>query len=103
MKRLSKLAGIGVMALSVAVLPATLPSVAQTNNNPANEAIQETQQNNQPNLDTTPLQETEGQADNWGWLGLIGLVGLFNLFRKPSRATAYREPDMAGRSSSDRY
>jgi hypothetical protein len=100
---LSKVAGVGLVALSLAVFPVTLPASAQTNNNnPANEAVQETREDNAPNLDTTPFQETRGQKDNWGWLGLIGLAGLLNLLRKPERPTAYREPDVATRSG-DRY
>jgi hypothetical protein len=104
MKRftLSKVAGAGLVALSLAVLPVALPASAQTNNNPANEAVQETREDNAPNLDTTPLQETRGQKDNWGWLGLVGLAGLLNLLRKPERPTAYREPDVVTRSG-DRY
>lgn len=102
MKRftLSKIAGVGLVALSLAVFPLSLPTSAQTNNNnPAGDAIQDTREDNAPNLDTTPFQETKGKTDNWGWLGLIGLVGLLNLLRKPERPTAYREPDVATRSS----
>lgn len=104
MKRftLSKVAGIGLIALSLTVLPSTLPTLAQTNNSPANETVQDAQNNNAPNLDTTPLQEGEGTIDNWGWLGLIGLVGLYNFFRKPARPAAYQEPDIATPPSGDR-
>lgn len=99
--------GTAIASLGAALLVATPPSLAQDNQpgtNPVQETTQDLQQGNAPNLDTTPLQETEGENDNFGWLGLIGLVGLVNLFRKPSRPAVYREPDVATTPrSSDRY
>lgn len=76
--------GAGVLALSLAVVPATLPAAAQNNSNA-------------PALDTTPLQETKDDHNNWGWLGLLGLIGVANLFRKPKTRTAYRENDVVSR------
>lgn len=105
---LSKWAGASMLAISLAMTSATLPAGAQTapNNNPADSpAAQDLRNNNSPNLDTTPLQETRGKADNYGWLGLLGLLGLLNLLRKPSRpatTTAYREPDATTRTG-DRF
>lgn len=79
----SKIIKAGVLAAGLMLLPVA-PSVAQTETN-----------TNNPTLDTTPLQESEDDANNWGWLGLIGLIGLANLFRKPKRTEVYREPDVA--------
>lgn len=87
---LCKSAAATLIALSVAVLPSAMPASAQTNSAPA-------QNNNGSNrviLDTTPFQESKGDNNHWGALGLLGILGLLNLFRKdePKR---YREP-MAG-------
>jgi hypothetical protein len=68
--------GLGALALSLAVLPAT-PAVAQT----PSEA---------PTVDTTPFQETEDDFNNLGWLGALGLLGLANLFRKPRQEHSNR-------------
>lgn len=80
-----KIVGAGILALSLAVVPATLPAAAQNNSNA-------------PALDTTPFQETKDDNNNWGWLGLVGLIGLANLFRKPKSQTVYREPDATSRT-----
>lgn len=107
MKRsnISKFVGTGVLALSLAVLPATLSVSAQdaAPNNAAPTSPQDMQNNNAPNVDTTPFQETKGKADNFGWLGLIGLLGLLNLLRKPEEPVAYRDPGVAAGRTGDRY
>lgn len=99
MKRsdLSKVAGAGVIALSLAILPGVMPASAQTDTAPAGT-------NNDPNrtvVDTTPLQESEDDNNHWGALGLLGLIGLANLFRK-DEPTRFRDPDPAA-SSTTRY
>ena len=88
MKRsnLSKMAGAGILALSLTFLPSALPASAQTN----------TTTNTNPTLDTTPFQETKDDNNNWGWLGLIGLIGLANLFRKHEETTVRRDVDGTG-------
>lgn len=93
MKRsdLSKVVGAGVLSLSLAMLPLSLPAFAQTN-----------PESNAPVLDTTPFQETKDDNNNWGWLGLLGLIGLANLFRKPKETTVYRDPN-APTGSEPRY
>jgi hypothetical protein len=78
----SKIIKAGVLAAGLMLLPVAPSALAQT-------------ENNNPTLDTTPLQESEDDANNWGWLGLIGLIGLANLFRKPKTTEVYREPDVA--------
>ena len=80
MKRsdLSKVVGAGVLSLSLAIVPLSLPAFAQNN-----------AESNAPTLDTTPFQETKDDNNNWGWLGLLGLIGLANLFRKPKEPVRY--------------
>jgi hypothetical protein len=88
---LSKVVGAGVLSLSLATLPLSLPASAQNN-----------AESNAPTVDTTPFQETQNDHNNWGWLGLLGLIGLANLFRKPKEPTVYRDPN-APSSSDPRY
>jgi hypothetical protein len=77
--------GTGMIALSLAIFPASLPASAQTNPN-------------NPTVDTTPFQETSDDNNNWGWLGLLGLIGLANLFRKPkTHHEAYHDPNVTTR------
>lgn len=93
---LSKAIGAGVLTLSMAVMPLTLPASAQ-NNSPDGTG------NTAPNttVDTAP---TTGVADttdddgfDWDWLGLLGLIGLAGLAgKKRQEPTRYRDPDVAG-------
>lgn len=94
---LSKLTGATLIVCSITVLPSALPSVSSVL------AQAEAPSNNAPNLDTTPLQETEGTIDNFGWLGLIGLLGLLNLFRKPKAADSYPTTTTGEDSTGPRY
>lgn len=93
----SKVIGASIVALSLAMAPLTLPTLAQNQNSA---------ESNNPTFDTTPLQETENDFNNFGWLGLIGLIGLANLFRKrrPHRhsdehSSGYHDPSAAHPSS----
>jgi len=84
---LAKLIGAGVISLGLAITPLALPAAAQN-----------TSESNQPAFDTTPLQESEDDSNNLGWLGLIGLIGLAKLFQKRRepvhhRDTAYTNPN----------
>lgn len=90
MKRsnLSKIAGASLLALSLAILPSTLPASAQNNSDP-----------NRTVIDTTPFQETKDDNNNWGWLGLIGLIGLANLFRKDEPEVHHHDHDAVGGTS----
>ncbi len=83
---LSKIAGASVLALSLTILPSTLPASAQTNPN-RNPNVDRSG----PTVDTTPFQETKDDNNNWGWLGLIGLIGLANLFRKEPERVVNRD------------
>ncbi|MFB2917839.1 MULTISPECIES: WGxxGxxG family protein [Aerosakkonema] len=89
---LSKLVGASVIALSLTILPSTLPAAAQNNTNVDRSG---------PVIDRTPFQETRDDNNNWGWLGLLGLIGLANLFRKEPERTVSRDRDdvMAGPGS----
>lgn len=98
MKRtnLSKVVGTGVLALSLAIVPSTLPAFAQTGNGSDTT-------NTAPNttLDNTQTQGTDNAATgdrdfDWGWLGLIGLAGLAGLARKREEPTRYRDPNVTG-------
>lgn len=85
---LSKTIGASLIAMSVAVLPLSLPAAATTT---------------YPNTTTTTVQETREDNNNWGWLGLLGLIGLAGLFRQPKRAVAYRDPADPGTTTTPRY
>ena len=77
---------VGIIALTLAIFPASLPAHAQTN--PNNTTI----------IDRTPFQETTDDNNNWGWLGLLGLIGLANLFRQPrTNSETYRDPNVTTR------
>jgi hypothetical protein len=90
---LLQILGAGAIAAVLAVAPLSLPGHAQTNTAPNQSETGKFAQNNQPNLDTTPLQETEGQNDNFGWLGLLGALGLLNLLRKPKTTEDHRQAE----------
>lgn len=80
---LSKVAGAGVLSLSLVTLPLTLPASAQ-------EAS--------PNAMQGTENVEEGDRDfDWGWLGLIGLAGLAGLAKKREEPVRYRDPDPANR------
>ena len=88
---LSKVVGAGVLTLSMAVLPLTVPASAQTNTG------------TNTTTDTIPSQEVRTvESDrnfDWGWLGLLGLLGLEGLAgRKHEETTPYRDPDPVSRS-----
>jgi len=87
---ISKVAGASLLALSLSVLPLTLPASAQTNNNDANRTT----------VDTTPFQEGKNDGDkNFGWLGLLGLIGLANLLRKNHSNTHHADRDVVSGTS----
>jgi len=71
----------GALALSLLLLPITMPTSAQTAN---------------PSSETQRMETHDEDGDNtglWGLLGLAGLIGLAGLRRRPGKARAYDTPD----------
>ncbi len=75
----SKIISLGILSLSLAALPLTVPASAQ--NAPTTR-----------NITTAP----NTIDSNWGWLGLLGLIGLAGLAgaRKHEEPTRYRDPNV---------
>jgi len=72
---LPKIIGTGILSISMAVLPLTLPASAQVNT---------------PGVDREDVIEEDAYEDNnsdWGWLGLLGLIGLAGLAGKKRHQT----------------
>lgn len=95
---LSKFIGAGVLSLSLAALPLTLPAAAQTD-------AGTTGTTGTSGADTTSTYNntnTAAQGDrdfDWGWLGLLGLIGLAGLTKKShEEPVRYREPEEVGRT-----
>ena len=92
----SKLIGAGVLSLSLAALPLTLPASAQTN----------TGSSGTSGADTTSTYNNSNTADqgdrdfDWGWLGLLGLIGLAGLTKRHEEPVRYREPEEVSRTGS---
>ena len=84
---LSKIIGVSIISMSVAVLP-LLPAAATTTTT--------------PNTTTTTTVQEEDNNTSWGWLGLLGLLGLAGLFRQPKRTVAYRDPAETGTTNTPR-
>lgn len=95
LSNLSKVVGAGVLTLSMATMPLTLPASAQDSSGTGTTG------------DTTQTQGTDnattGDRDfDWGWLGLLGLAGLAGLARKREEPTRYRDPGTAGTTGYNR-
>lgn len=88
---LSKFVGAGVLTLSMAVLPLTLPASAQTGSTGTTTTGDTTT--------TTTTQGTQPATDDrdfdWGWLGLLGLAGLAGLAKR-SEPVRYQDPNPVG-------
>jgi hypothetical protein len=74
----------GLVAVSLAALPLTLPASAQTTT--------------PDTTTTTPTYQTENRGFDWGWLGLFGLIGLAGLTGKSESksnrtSTSYNDPN----------
>ena len=67
-KSLATWLGTGAIALSLAVLPSTLPASAQTTADPV-----------VPGDTATTTTTDDDDGFDWGWLGLLGLGGLAGL------------------------
>jgi hypothetical protein len=128
----SKLASMGVLALGLAIIPATLPASAQSNNpsssgkqaattpapnqngNAANSANNDqngnaVNPNNNPNQAAAPPAATStgnntgtGGDGAWGLWGLVGLLGLFGLARGRGSRTRVEGRDIENRDINDR-
>lgn len=90
LSNLSKVVGVGALALSAAIMPLNLPASAQNDTAPGTTTPDTT-------VETAPVQTTDYAEDNdfdWGWLGLLGLLGLAGLAgRKRQEPAAYRDPN----------
>lgn len=87
---LAKGIGAGVLALSLSVLPSTLPASAQTTD------VDPTV----PGGTVTEVETDDGF--DWGWLGLLGLIGLAGLKKRDREVdTRYRDRDRVTTSTTD--
>jgi hypothetical protein len=77
----------GVLAVSLGVLPLTLPAQAQVRT--------------VPRTDTDAVRVYDRDGFDWGWLGLIGLLGLAGLAgkRREEEPTRYRDPNTPSATS----
>jgi hypothetical protein len=96
---LSKIAGAGAIAVTLAVAPLTLPAQAQ--NNTSDTTTQQT-----GDVDARgPISENTNRDNNdWGWLGLLGLTGLLGLLPKKQKETVHHvnnDPNVVVRPGSD--
>lgn len=126
----SKLASMGVLALGLALVPATLPAQTSSaagsgnqatapapsqNGNAANStnsdqngnAVNPNNNSNQaavPPAGTPNTNSTDGNSGGGGWglWGLVGLLGLFGLAKGRGRATSYVETRDRDRDINDR-
>jgi LPXTG-motif cell wall-anchored protein len=100
LSNLSKFAGAGVIAATLAVAPLTLPAQAQ------NTAPDTTTQQNGSVDATGPINDNTNRDDNndIGWFGLLGLTGLAGLLGRKRKETVHHvssEPDVRVRSGSN--
>lgn len=84
----SKWLGASALALSLAILPSTLPAAAQVTPDPVDPTLAE------PGAAYADPAYAEDDGFDWGWLGLLGLLGLAGLAgRNKERTTTYRTDD----------
>lgn len=103
--------GTGALALSLAILPSTLPASAQTVADPiapTDTATNGDTLNNGTNGDrvTTDDNNRDDNGFDWGWLGLLGLVGLAGLKgrdRDYDTRTNYVAPTTTTSANNPRY
>ncbi|MBW4569767.1 MAG: WGxxGxxG-CTERM domain-containing protein [Tolypothrix carrinoi HA7290-LM1] len=94
---LTKVIGASVFALSMTMLPLTLPAQAQSNGGTSNTTTDGTT-TTAPSTTTTTYERNDF---DWGWLGLTGLLGLAGLAgkKRSEDATRYRDPNAVGTST----
>lgn len=81
-RNFTKVVSAGVLTLSMAILPLSIPVQAQVTTSPG--------------AGTSPTTTTDDRNNfDWGWLGLIGLLGLAGLTgrRRDEEPTRYRDPN----------
>ena len=78
---LSKIAGAGILSLSLMLFPSTLSASAQTNPNSV-----ESEQTSIPAKTTIVQQKVSIDSVNGNWLGAIGLICLAFLSREYSKS-----------------
>ena len=96
---LSKIAGAGAIAVTLAVAPLTLPAQAQNN---ASDTT--TQQNGDVDARGPISENTDRDHNDLGWLGLLGLTGLLGLLPKKHKETVHNvnnDPNVVVRPGSD--
>jgi hypothetical protein len=96
---LTKVLGAGVFALSMTMLPLTLPAQAQVNGGTTNT---DGTTGTTGTTTTAPTTTTYERNDfDWGWLGLTGLLGLAGLAgkKRSEDTTRYRDPNAVGTST----
>ncbi|MDZ7961668.1 MAG: WGxxGxxG family protein [Aulosira sp. DedQUE10] len=91
-RNLTKVISTGVLTLSMAILPLTLPVKAQTSDPGTSTGTTTT-----PSTTTSTTTYDRNDFD-WGWLGLLGLLGLAGLTGKKrnDEPTRYRDPSTPG-------
>jgi hypothetical protein len=77
MKRsdLSKVVSAAVLSTSLALLPLTMPSYAQSSNGSGTG----TRSGSNPSAVDNTTNTNDNRGFDWGWLGLLGLLGLAGL------------------------
>ena len=87
--KLSHLVGISALTASLAFLPATLPSAAQTG---TGTGTNDTTTGQVDGYNNTRAADDDGF--DWGWLGLLGLLGLAGLAGRKNHDdnVRYRDP-----------
>lgn len=88
--KLTTVVGAGVLGLSMALVPLTMPASAQTGSGTSG-----TGTNNTGATTTTTTRTNDDNSFDWGWLGLLGLAGLAGLAgrNRHEEPTRYRDPN----------
>ena len=96
---LPKFVGSAVLALSMAIMPLTLPASAQTDTTSPGTGgtTQGTGTGDAMGNDrSADVAGEQGDRDfDWGWLGLLGLAGLAGLAKR-NEPVRYQDPIVAG-------
>lgn len=88
--------GMGVLALSLAVLPAAIPASAQSSAPGVGGSTS-------GDTATTTTYNNDDRNGYWGLLGLLGLFGLMGRKSGRDESTTYRDPSSTETTGSRRY